>query len=420
MTREELWTEKRNCATRLTEIMDRATAEGRARTAEEDAQYDASAERIVAIERQMAQEDEHATRMRSLEEPVRRSAAHPAHDRDADAGGEAGVRSKEYARSFRRYLQTGQNSLRPEDRERLEAGADAALVENRALSSLIGSSGGYLIPPSFLDQITETKKWYGGAFQVGAQEITTATGEDIMWPTNDDTGNTGELLNENGSVGTADVTFGQKKLSAYIFSSKMVKAPIFLLQDSAFDVESFLSRKFGQRLGRAENYYLTVGTGANQPQGMVTGATSGVTSAAATAITYNETIDLEHSVDKAYRDGQRSKFMWHDLTFKLVRKLQDADGRPLWQPSLEKAAPSLFNGYEYVINNDMAQATATNVAILFGDFFSYYIIRRVTGLLAIRLDELYIGNLQKAFFAVERLDGGVQDSAAVRALTMHA
>lgn len=415
MDRRALWQEKRDRWARMEAIQAPADTEGRALTEAEQREYDENADRLQAIEAILEQGDRHDS-LRSQMSAVQRD-PRVAGDGDEER---TGIASAEYARSFERYLRHGANQLRTEDREVLRAGMDAELTQNRALSALVGSAGGYLVTPTFLARITQTQEFYGGALQAGPEILTTDGGEDIYWPTNDDTGNTGERLAENGAVSEQAVTFGQRKLGAYLYSSKMVKVPLMLMNDAAFDIEGFLGLRFGERLGRIWNTDLTVGTGASQPQGMVTGATSGVTTASATAITYDELVDLEHSVDPAYRDPDRCRLMLADATLKLLRKLKDGNQRPLWEPSLQAGVPSLFNGYRYVINNDMPAATASNKSVLFGDFGAYYIVRQVTGVLVVRLQELFMQNLQQAFFAVNRMDGGVKDASAVKALTMHA
>lgn len=413
-TRAQLWDEKRDLFKRMNDIQDAASERGEARNAAEETEYDAHASRIQAIEAIMRQEDEHAERTRSLTEPVRnRDLTDP-----EDEGNTNPLSMAAYRKAHDRYLRVGDRGLRSEDREVLQAGTDASLVENRTLSGLVGQNGGYLVPPTFLTEVTETQKFYGGTIQANPFILNTSHGEDINWPTNDDTAVEGELIGEGGAVSTADVTFANKKLAAYIGSSKLVKVPTMLLNDSSVDLEGFLARKFGQRLGRLRNRLFTTGTGASQPQGMATGATVGKTAASATAITTLELIDLEHSVDPAYRDPSRCKYMWNDATLAKLRKLTDGAGRPLWEPSLKEGVPSTLNGFQYVVNNDMPASTAGLKAILFGDFNAFYIVRNVSGLLVVRLNELYALNLQVGFFAVERFDGGVQDSSAVKALAM--
>ena len=83
---------------------------------------------------------------------------------------------------------------------------------------------------------------------------------------------------------------------------------------------------------RIHNQHFTTGTGSAQPQGIVTGATSGVTAAGVAAITADELIDLQHSIDPAYRN-ERSKFMLSDTALKGLRKLKDTgSGEYMFQP----------------------------------------------------------------------------------------
>lgn len=413
-TRAQLWDEKRDLFKRMNDIQDAASERGEARNEAEEREYDAHAARIQEIEAIMRQEDEHAERSRSLTEPTRNR---DLTDRDEEDG--SALRSKAYARAFDRFMRMGERAG-AEHMEVLRAGLDDGTRENRTLSALTGSAGGYLIPPTFLNVINETKKFYGGAIAAGIEILNTTSGEDIFYPTNDDTANVGELIAEGGAVSTGDVSFGQRKLSAYMASSKMVKVPLQLLADESFGLEAFLGRRFGERLGRLANQLFTTGTGASQPQGMVTGATSGVTTAAATAITTTELIDLEHSVDPAYRDPARCKYMWNDATLAKLRKLTDGAGRPLWEPSLKEGVPSTLNGYQYIVNNDMPASTASLKAVLFGDFNEFYIARFAGGIVTFRLAELYVANLQQGFFAIERFDGGIKNTSAVKAMTMHA
>jgi len=315
MTRAQLYEEKRDLWKRMEAIRKAALDESRAHTDAEQREYDEHGARIQEIEAMLEQEARHSgfanpgasdNRGRVLDDP------------DPDADERNAVDSAEYRAAHKRYIRNGLNGLRSEDRETLRAGTDAAYAENRTLSALVGQNGGYTVPTAFLNQVVETQKFYGGALQVGATVLDTAHGEDIMWPTNDDTGNEGELIGEGGTVTTQDVTFGSRKLSAYMVSSKLVKAPVMFLNDSSSDVEGFLSKKFGQRIGRTKNRLLTVGTGASQPQGMVTGASMGpaAVTASATAITYDELIDLEPStLPETRHEGlfEQSEGVWRDF-----------------------------------------------------------------------------------------------------------
>lgn len=278
--------------------------------------------------------------------------------------------------------------------------------EVRALSAISGSAGGYTVPEGFVSSLERAMLFFGGMRQV-ASVITTAAGNDLPWPTTNDTSNTGELVGENATVNPQDVTFGQLMLRAYKFSSKLVRVPYELLRDSAFDFATELGSILGERLGRIQNTYFTVGTGASQPNGLVTAATLGVTAASATAIAADEFFDLLHSVDVAYRDG--AGWMLRDSTLKAARKLKDSQNRYLWEPGLNGGVANFLLGYPITVNNDVAAIATTNKTVLFGQLAKYR-IRDVDEVRVRRLEERYADNDQVGFIAFLAGDGNLIDA----------
>lgn len=322
-----------------------------------------------------------------------------------------------YRSAYTAWMRKGVNGLTVDERTMLEANF-------RALQTDTGGAGGYTIPEGFWAKVTETKKLFGGVLQV-AETIPTSTGNPLPWATNDDTANIGEILEEGNAVSEQDATFGQKTLGAFTASSKMIRVSNLLLQDTGIDLESFLGRRIGERIGRIENARLTTGNGANQPTGLIAGATTGATTNTATAILYTELVDVIHSVDAAYRMGGCG-WMFHDLILAYLRKIKDDSGgagvgRPIWEPSVQAGVPDLLLGYRYTINNDMdSTVVATKKVAAFGDFAAGYVVRTVAGGTMSRLTERYAEYLQTAFFGYERFDGLVQDASAYKLLVQHA
>ena len=196
-------------------------------------------------------------------------------------------------------------------------GRDTRPAEQRTMNTLGGSVGGYAIAPdtSFYGRVIEAQKFFGGVEAFGATILNTSTGAELPIATDDDTSNTGAIVAEEGShTGGTDVTMGQRVLRAYLYSSKIIKFSLQLAQDSSFDVEGYLGRKIGTRIGRIKNTHFTTGTGANQPEGVVTNATIGRTGATgfSTTVDFDELKRAKHSVDPAYRNG--AKWMFSDDT----------------------------------------------------------------------------------------------------------
>jgi HK97 family phage major capsid protein len=329
----------------------------------------------------------------------------------------SGTPQERYNDVFAKYLRGGMHDLDGEERRVLAGRVDGEL---RAQGVGTGGAGGYTVPEGFWNRVVERRKAFGGVQEV-ANVITTETGQDLPWMTNDDTSNVGAILSENTQISEQDVTFGTESLGAYLYTSKLIRVSYQLMQDSAIDIEGFLASKMGERLARIHNTHQTVGTGTGQPEGLVTGATTGKTTGNATAITYNEIVDLIHSVDPAYR-GPGARFMFSDGVLAYLRKIVDDSGgsglgRPLWEPSVQVGEPNTIHGYPYTINQDMASTVATtNTTMLFGDFNAGYVIRDVKGLSVVRLDERYADYLQVGWFAYDRQDSLVDDSNAFKAM----
>lgn len=294
-------------------------------------------------------------------------------------------------------------------------------VEARALSGVSGTAGGFTIGQTMVTQLEVNMLAIGQLLQ-WCDTITTETGEEMSWPTADDTSNEGEMLGENRETDTdEDPTFAAVKWMAYVFSSKIVKVPVSLLDDSAFNLASELGGMLGTRIGRALNRKATSGTGANQPKGIMVASTLGVTTASATAITSDDIIKLEHSVDPSYRTGNAG-YMAHDAVIMQIRLLKDGLGRYLWQDGLRDNRPDTLNGRRIGVNQHMDSAlAASNKVLLFGDFSSYK-LRRVRQLVIRRLTERYAEFNQEGFVALARADGNLLTAGTppMKYLKMHA
>jgi hypothetical protein len=132
-------------------------------------------------------------------------------------------------------------------------------------------------------------------------------------------------------------------LNTFKFSSKVVAVPFELLQDSSVDIEAFINRRLRMRLGRILNTRFTVGSGAGQPNGLSVAAAVGKTGVAGQTLTviYDDLVDLIDSVDIAYQSAA-CKFMFSQALRKVLRKLKDTAGRPIWMPSYEAGIAGKF------------------------------------------------------------------------------
>lgn len=384
-----------------------AEREGRDLTAEERASWEAAETDLTA-----ASEDvERFERMARLDTVQRADVVVADGTRGEQESPEDRAKQQEaaYRSAFEAFTRRGISGLDNEQRQLLMANQ----AEVRAGATSPGSAGGYMIPTETLNRITETMKAFGGILGA-ANVITTASGNPLNWPTNNDTSNVGAILAENAQITEQDVTLGQKTLGAFTYTSKLVRLSLQLLQDNAFNMDSWLIQKLGERIGRAAAAHLATGAGTTEPEGLFTNATAGVTGAvsATAVVTYNDLVDLQHSIDVAYRGN--AQWALSDTALKMVRKLVDSQGRPLWEPSLQTGVPSTLLGAPVLIDNGIPVPAASAKSIGYGDINAAYVVRQVAGGQMMRLEERYADYLQVGFFGFMRLDGKPDDGSAFR------
>jgi len=295
---------------------------------------------------------------------------------------------------------------------------DIAQWQNENRAALTGAqstttTGGYVVADEAMRALEVSMLAFGGMRQVSTV-IRTATGGPLPIPTTNDTAQKGRLLSENTAATETEMTFGQLVLDAYKYSSDYVLASVEFLQDSSINAAAFLGSALGTRIARLQNDHFTTGTGSSQPNGIVTAAgNSSVTFAGTATVSYDNVVDLIHSVDPAYRNNAR--FMFHDGALKMLKKVKvmqysgDTTGVPLWQPSLVAGQPDLIHGYPYIVNQSMTTPATGVKSILFGDF-SKYIIRDVRDVVLMRLDERFAEQHSVAFLAFARSDGDLLDA----------
>jgi HK97 family phage major capsid protein len=335
-------------------------------------------------------------------------------------------------RAFRAWLRGGPNAVPAELRCEMEAAMTMVspdivdMNEVRAMSVGTPSAGGYMVPQSFLNLLDVAMKFQDGMMDA-CDYWDTENGATAPVPSINDTSNVGERVAEGGSV-TVDVdpAVGSVNMATYNYCSKIVKYSIQLGQDSAFNLEQMLLELLTTRITNALVPDLTTGDGSSKPRGILTDALAGPTIFPATTIGYADLIDLEYSVDRAYRNPANPKcgYMMHDSTLKVLRKLTDDNNNPLFRSgSVQEGLatnrePDRLNGWPVFLNQSMPTLAQGAKTVLFGDF-SKYLVRRVRQIAVVRLDQLFMANLQIGLLAFGRFGGLLRNASAgpVRYLT---
>lgn len=312
-----------------------------------------------------------------------------------------GTEEQQRAAAFTAYLRQGMSDLSPELKSQL-----------RAMGVATGAGGGFSVPTEFVNRVVETMKAYGGLANV-SQLLNTTTGNPMAWATSDGSSEEGEMLGENAETAKEDPTMGQVTLGAKKASSKIILVSNELLTDSGIDIDAYVARRIGARLGRCEAKQIMRGDGVgNNVLGLVNQITKSKTAAATAAVAYEDLVNLKHHIDPAYRSGPNCRFMFNDNVFKGFKLMKDGQGRPLWLPAISGVAPSTIDGDQYVIDQALADPAAGAASTLYGDFFAV-ILRRVAAQTLRRLTERYAEFDQMGFVGFHRFDVLLEDKAAV-------
>ncbi|MGN1031700.1 MAG: phage major capsid protein [Butyricicoccaceae bacterium] len=281
-----------------------------------------------------------------------------------------------------------------------------------SLSIGVDTEGGYLVPDEYERRLVSALQ-EENIFRRLATIIKTSSGDRKIPVV---TGH-GEAtwMDENGAYTESDESFGQTTIGAYKLGTA-IKISEELLNDSVFDLESYIATEFARRIGTKEEEAFLVGDGQSKPTGVLNSAEAGVTTAG-TSISFDDVMDLYHALRSVYR----SKAVWllNDTTVKALRKLKDGNGNYIWQPSVQLGQPDMILNRPYYTSNFVPDLTAGNKVMAFGDF-SYYWIADRQGRSFKRLNELYAANGQIGFLASQRVDGKLILPEAVKVMTLKA
>ncbi|MDD3250931.1 MAG: phage major capsid protein [Lachnospiraceae bacterium] len=362
-------------------------------SAEDAATYEKMEKDVVAL----GKEIERLTRQAAIDAELSKPTSDPITGKPGSARTEqkTGRASGEYKEDFGRALR-GKPML------------------HNVMSEGVDADGGFLVPEEFERQIVTGLEEFNIIRSI-AKTITTSAERKIPIAA---THSTAQWTAENASYTESNPTFAQKQIDAFKLTD-LIKVSTELLQDSMFDLESYIAQEFARAFGVAEEEAFCVGTGTGQPSGIFTanGGEVGVTAGSPTAITVDNIIDLIYSLKSPYR--RNAIFLMKDVTISGLRKLKDANGAYLWQPSVQAGQPDRLLGYPIYTSPYVPAAAAGALPIAFGDFSNYWIADRM-GRTVQRLNELYAGNGQVGFIATERVDGKVILNEGIKLLQMGA
>jgi len=285
------------------------------------------------------------------------------------------------------------------------------IIRGRATNSTqtIGTdaNGGYLVPDEFENQII-TELANDNVMRQICKVIKTGSGEHKI-PVVASQG-AAEWTGEEAPYNESGDTFTQVILNAYKLT-RILKVSEELLNDSAFNLETYLAESFAHSFSMAEEAAFINGTG-NKPTGFLSDAKVGGTTTFANEISGDEVLDLYFSVKTPYR--KNGVFLMSSSAQKAIRKAKDNNGQYLWHPGLNGESDTLM-GKTIKTSDEMPELEANSTSLAFGDF-SYYWIADRQGITFKRLNEKYAENGQVGFLASKRTDGKLILPSAISVL----
>lgn len=310
----------------------------------------------------------------------------------------------------------------------VRSGDDEALrgldLEGKALSTAVSGDGGYLVDPATAETIRSVLKATASIRTIANVVNVEATSYDVLI---DHTDIGAGWVAETGSAAeTGTPTIDRITIPLHELSA-LPKASQRLLDDSAFDIESWLADRIADKFARSEAAAFVSGDGVDKPKGFLSHPTvddgawswgnlgyvpTGTAGDFSTVEPADAIVDLVYALPAQYRAG--ASFVMNSKTAGRVRKIKDAEGRFLWSDSLAATEPARLMGYPVLIAEDMPDIAADATAIAFGDFASGYTVAERPDLRILR--DPFSAKPHVLFYATKRVGGDVSDFAAIKLL----
>lgn len=401
---DDLMKRRAALANEARDLATKAVAEDRDFTAEEQAEFDKRMAEVDALEARANSIVEGEKRAKELEESFQKATGRSLDDPDDES--RSGEES-EFAKWARDSTRGGAFDV-PAVRGvvgRLVAGEKRDMSGTGGLgkSSVYGTLWEYAIEASEL-------------LSAGVTLFDTKDGNTIPFPratvhadVDDD------ALAPHAPIEESDSTIGTVDLAVSKWGF-ITDVPNELITDATFDLEGYLARNAGRRLGNkvaavaaaaAVAGFTTAGV--TTPAGVLNDLGSQSTAGRGSDLL----VDLFHSVLPEYRT--RAAWCMNDQAAATVRKLKTSTGEPVWQPALTAGDPDLVLGKPVRIVPQLDSFGASKKPIFFGDWAALY-VRIAGGLRFERSAEAGFGNDQTKFRGLVRTGSVAIDPNAVKYL----
>lgn len=380
------------------EILDKADAEKRGLTAEEEERYNKIDKDIEAIGQRIEKEE----KLREMEKTIENKSEPVAGKGDLLTTARDFRASDEYRNIFKRYLVSGISTLSSQEIRQLQAdGVDPTL------------GGNMVAPQQFIAELIKGidnavfVRKYATIYQLtnaatlGVPTVDTDI-DDAEWTTELATGTT-----------EATMAFGKRALKP-IPLAKRIKVSNKLLRVSAIDPETLVRQRMEYKFGVTLEKAYMIGVGTTAPLGIFTPSTDGIPTSRDVNcgmkddennlfISADGLIDVKYALKSAY--WKKAVWVLHPYVVREIRKLKTGLGTYVWQPGLTATQPDTLLDSPMVISEYAPNSLTEDAYIcVYGDL-SYYWIVDALGFTIQRLVELYAENNETGFIGRYEGDG---------------
>ncbi|TFF20557.1 phage major capsid protein [Jiella endophytica] len=315
--------------------------------------------------------------------------------------------------------------------ERYVRGGDEAPLrrfEAKAMSSLTGADGGFLVPDETETEIGRRLAAISPIRSIAAvRTVSTAVLKKPFAISGAESGWVSETADRDQTAAPqlAELTFPTMELYA------MPAATAALLDDAAVDIDRWIGEEVEQAFAAQEGAAFVNGDGLTQPKGFMTypkvdesawtwgkvgTVASGEDGGFADGEAADALIELVYELKAGYR--QNASFVMNRRSQAAVRKLKDNDGNYLWLPPASAGARATLMGFPLVEAEEMPDIATGNCAIAFGDFARFYLVVDRQGVRVLR--DPYTAKPYVLFYTTKRVGGGIQDFDAAKLLDFSA
>ena len=253
------------------------------------------------------------------------------------------------------------------------------------------------VPVAFLDRVYNLARLVGPYLET-SEVFQRDSGEDLRIPVMTAYSSATEKA-AGSAIDESSPTYGSLLLQM-AKQGFIVKVANELITDAGFDIEGNIAEQAGNAIGTRANAVIHAAVTAV--------AGSGVTAGTTNAITTDELIDLQFSVDGAARMLPGAGYMVNSSTLGAIRKLKDGNGVYILDPVV--GGPSTILGMPVYENPAVDSIATGNKAVFFGHWPSVKV--STTGLQVAVSTDAYFANDITGYRFTYRLGAGVANGAS--------